>query len=196
MSFARAPDQIQGPAAPALITSTPLRRHSRSSSPSSSSKKARKHSKRRDWLERPVCNLSIMFSPDPRYGNLPNKVKTGEKTCTRRLWSLQHASKYRNRIGYIFWAVSGYSKGTRFGRVLLTDMYQEALQDTPLEDIRAEGFPSLTRQQFEALPAFNGCSQTTILWVLRFKYVPCLTPWHPDHYSNAMPICFYIVGDM
>ena len=104
-------------------------------------------------------------------------VKADRKTCTRREWDDDFASRF-----HVGGRVQGYDKnprngGKKFCIIEITDLYKERLCDIPMADWDHEGFGYLTGIKV----TLNGLMPIEIwnswkkqkheVWVVRFKVV-------------------------
>ena len=86
----------------------------------------------------------ILFTPD----NVP-KILSGQKTQTRRCWK-----RPRAKVGSFHWAQLNYAPESRFARLEILDVWEQAPEEISEANVKAEGFTSKTG----FLAAYDACN--------------------------------------
>jgi hypothetical protein len=118
-----------------------------------------------------VCGTPIYFPKEKVNGiDFLGLLRLGLKTVTRRAWGDARAKMFLKRVGWWFPAQTTRLGTSRFGWLRLEAMYQERLGDMTIRDLRDEGCPGKTLDEFLNLPCFKSCSKHTVVWVIRFRF--------------------------
>lgn len=104
---------------------------------------------------------------------VPDPLRTGTKTVSRRIWTDQNAQRWINayrqgKLVHQAWSASPYVKGAyRIGNFRLNcEPYQEVLKDMPESDVAREGGFWATRQDF--IDDIGKGNPFLIVWVIRW----------------------------
>jgi len=92
------------------------------------------------------------------------KIREGKKTQTRRL------KQPRIKIGKTYNLRSSYTR-VLTEKILITDIFQQYLGEISVEDIRKEGFDSLTEFINIWCEIYGNYDPEEIIWVVEFQYV-------------------------
>ena len=93
----------------------------------------------------------ILFTPD----NVP-KIQSGQKTQTRRCWK-----RPRAKVGSFHYAQLNYAPASRFARLEILDVWEQAPEAISEANVKAEGFTS----KAAVLAAYKACNPNYEEWV-------------------------------